>query len=276
MSTDTNCTPPGDPHKQLKEEILADLPRLGPNDTFTFSCQPGISCFNRCCGDVNIFLTPYDVLRIKNRLGIDSTEFLDKYTLMPFQKDMKTPALVLKMSDDEKKMCPFVTEEGCGIYSDRPWPCRMYPIGVASPGDAREEEFFFVLIEDQCEGHGCGKEWTVAEWFADQEVDHYNEMAKDYTAITLHPAIIRGEPLDVKQTEMFFTACYDLDRFRRFLLDTTFFERFEVEPETIEAIQTDDEALLRFAYRWIRFSILGDPTVKIKSEVIENRKQELS
>ena len=57
-----------DPTQQLQEKILEDYPRLGPDDTFQFACHPGVSCFNRCCGDVNIFLSPYDVLRLKTGL----------------------------------------------------------------------------------------------------------------------------------------------------------------------------------------------------------------
>ena len=123
-----------DPRARLQQHILEQSPRLGPDDTFCFDCHPGISCFNHCCADVNIFLSPYDVLRMKRRLGMTSSQFLDTYTILPVHKDMKTPAVVLKM-DAGTKRCPFLTDEGCGIYSDRPWPCRMYPLGLASQKD---------------------------------------------------------------------------------------------------------------------------------------------
>ena len=129
MSDEEPATSPVDARRELEEKILKDSPRLGPDDRFEFACHPGVSCFNRCCGDVNIFLSPYDVLRIRKRLGMTSRDFLEKYALLPVQKDMKTPVVVLRMGDDEAKTCPFLTDEGCGIYSDRPWPCRMYPVG---------------------------------------------------------------------------------------------------------------------------------------------------
>ena len=91
MSDDKDPTQPNDQLDKLKEKIVGDYPRLGPDDTFQFGCHPGVSCFNQCCGDVNIFLSPYDVLRMKKRLEITSTEFLEKYTFLPVQKDMKTP-----------------------------------------------------------------------------------------------------------------------------------------------------------------------------------------
>ncbi len=51
--------------------------------------------------------------------------------------------------------------------------------------------------------------------------------------------------------------------------------RFDVEPETIEKIRTDDEALLDFGLRWLRFSLFGESTLKIKDEELEKKKEEL-
>ena len=47
---------------------------LGP-DGFTFACHPEVPCFNQCCRRLNLVLTPYDVLRLKNHLGMSSEEF---------------------------------------------------------------------------------------------------------------------------------------------------------------------------------------------------------
>ena len=113
MKDDKPLTSGSDPNARLQEKILQDYPRLGPDDKFQFACHPGVPCFNRCCSDVNIFLTPYDVLRLRKRLGMGSTEFLEKHVLLPVQKDMKTPVVVLRMNEDEAKTCPFLGAEGC-------------------------------------------------------------------------------------------------------------------------------------------------------------------
>ena len=42
---------------------------------FRFRCHKEIPCFTECCAKLDLLLTPYDVLRIKNRLKIDSEEF---------------------------------------------------------------------------------------------------------------------------------------------------------------------------------------------------------
>ena len=56
-------------------------------------------------------------------------------------------------------------------------------------------------------------------------------------------------------------ACYDLDRFRRFVFESTFLQRFEVEPELVERMRGDDEELLRFAFRWLRYALFAEPTM---------------
>jgi Fe-S-cluster containining protein len=263
----------GDPRRQLEEKILADYTRLGPDDTFRFACHPGVSCFNRCCGDVNVFLSPYDVLRLKKRLGMQSSEFLEKHTLMPIQKDMRTPVVVLRMNDDEAKSCPFLTDDGCGVYSDRPWPCRMFPLGLASQKDTpdgwRGERFYFLLQEEVCKGFDEPKEWTVRQWFDDQQIDAYDEWGEAFKELTLHKYFEEGGTLSPEKMHMLFTACYDIDKFREFVFGSTLLQRFEMDDDFVEQMRYDDEALLRFAFLWLRFSLFGEQTMKVKVEVAE-------
>ena len=54
MSDEEHSSLPLDARQELVEKILKDYPRLGPDDRFKFACHPGVSCFNRCCGDVNL------------------------------------------------------------------------------------------------------------------------------------------------------------------------------------------------------------------------------
>jgi len=265
---------------ELQAKILGDFPRLGADGRFRFACRPGISCFNRCCGDVNIFLSPYDVLRMKRRLGMSSREFLDQYALLPVHKEMKTPVVMLRMNDDRSKSCPFVTEAGCSIYSDRPWPCRMYPLGLAAQKDTpdgwRGERFYFLLREEVCRGFDEPQEWTVREWFDNQGIDEYDMWGEQFKELTLHTFFEQGGILSPKKMEMFFTACYDLDTFRKFVLESTLLERFEVDEEFVEQMRYDDEDLLRFAFLWLRFSLFGERTVRVKAGVLEAAKAQLS
>ena len=269
----SGAPPTDDPREKLQEKIIADYPRLGPDDTFKFACHPGVSCFNKCCGDVNIFLSPYDVLRMKKRLGMTSTDFLDEYAILPVQKDMKTPVVMLRMNDDEAKTCPFLKDEGCSLYSDRPWPCRMYPLGLASQKDTpdgwRGDRFYFLLQEDVCQGFGEPQEWTVRQWFEDQGIDEFDVWGEAFKELTLHKFFEDGGVLSAERMHMFFTSCYDQDKFREFVFDSTLLQRFVVDEDFIEEMRYDDEGLLRFAFLWLRFSLFGEDTMKVKEEVAE-------
>jgi len=273
MTDSDNSKPQKDQLARLQEKIIADYPRMGPDDSFKFGCHPGVSCFNNCCSDVNIFLSPYDVLRLKNRLGITSTEFLEKYALLPVQKDMKTPVVVLRMNDDESKSCQFLTEKGCGVYSDRPWPCRMYPLGMAAQKDTADgwqgDRFYFLLQEEGCKGFEEPTEMKVKDWIEDQGITEYDEWVEAYKELSLHEFFEGGGTLVPEKMEMLFTAAYDLDKFKQFVFQSTLLKRFEVDEDFVDQMRIDDEALLRFAFLWLRFSLFGEPTVKAKQQVMD-------
>jgi len=253
--------------KNLKETVLKEYPRMDLNSKFTFSCHPGVACFNKCCADVNIFLTPYDVLRMKNRMGISSSEFMNKYTALPIDKNQKFPVVLFSMRDEESKKCHFVDDEkGCTIYEDRPWACRMYPLGLASPKEGAtdlDEDFYFLLKEDVCLGHSEAQEYTVKEWLTNQGVTEYDEMGREYKDVTLHDFFDTGGELSGQQMEMFYTATYNLDEFKRFIFESSFLERFRVEEETLAAIKKNDEDLLKFGFRWLRYCLFGEKTMTV-------------
>ena len=264
--------------QRLKEEILKDYPRLDHDAEFSFGCHPGVPCFNACCADVNIFLTPYDIIRLKKRLGVSSGEFLKQYTLMPFDKNLPYPVVMFQMSDDDKKTCKLVGDEGCTVYEDRPWACRMYPLGLASPGETREptdKDFYFLMRDPICEGFRESKKWTVDEWMRDQGVDEYDAMGREFKDITLNPYFRMGQGITPKQVEMFFMACYDVDKFRDFVFGSSFLRKFGIDQDELDKIRADDIALLRFGYKWLRFALFGEDTLKIRSDVAEDKEKEL-
>ena len=259
-------------YEKFKEQILRDGPRLGPADQFHFQCHGGLGCFNHCCHDVNIFLTPYDVLRIKNRLGVSSEDFLDRYCLIPFSKAMRYPIILLKMKEDEELRCPFLdAPAGCSIYEDRPWSCRMYPLGRAAPPEGEAEELFhFLLQEDFCEGHRQAAEWTVAQWLENQNVGEYDAVGKVFQTFVQDKRLQEAD-LSPAQMDMIFMVFYDLDRFRRFVFDTKFLNMFEISPAAIDAMRSKDAALLRFGFDWLRFALWKDPTLRIREEIVRAR-----
>ena len=248
---------------------LRNKRELQEADSFRFGCHSKLSCFTDCCADINIFLTPLDVLRLSRCLNMSTTDFLDRHALVPITKELHLPVVVLRMGADPAKRCSFVGEKGCTVYEDRPWSCRMYPLGMALPparAGVEPQPRYFLFEDDFCKGHAEQPEWTVERWRADQNVDQQEELESGYRDIVSHPWFIGGtRQLDPKRMEMFYTGCYDLDTFRRFVFESTFLERFELEQELIEQIRASDEELLRFAFRWLRFALFAEPTIQTKS-----------
>jgi Fe-S-cluster containining protein len=255
------------------ESIIRDYPRLGFDDKFCFQCDRTVECFTHCCRDVTIVLTPYDVLRMKQALRIHSSEFLETYTISPFAKDQKIPVVILKM-DPETKVCPFVSKEGCSIYANRPWACRMYPLGLAQPDNPTPEErsFHFLLREDICLGHNTQHEVKVSEWIREQGIEEYDAMGTQFKELMLHPFWNSEDLLNPEQIDMYYMACYDIDRFRRFLFQTRFLQLFEVDEDRIEAMRRDDLELLDFAMQWLKFSLFKEESMKIKRSVMESKR----
>lgn len=261
--------------KDLKQRILEEAPRFGLDDKFQFGCHPGVPCFNDCCRDINIVLTPYCVIRLKNRLGIRSGKFLDEYAVVPFNKDMSQPVPILKMGDDGQHVCPFVGPEGCTVYEDRPWACRMYPIGFASPLDIGKqgEPFYFLMEEDHCKGFAEQGEFTIREWIEDQGIAEYNEMGELFKPISLHPFFDSGD-LSPAKMDMFFMVAYDIDRFRRFVFGSTFLDKFKISQDVIDALRSDDVELMKFGYNWIRFALFQEPALDLQQMFTDVQKRE--
>ena len=45
--------------------------------------------------------------------------------------------------------------------------------------------------------------------------------------------------------------------------------RFEIDEDFVEEMRSDDEALLRFAFLWLKFSLFGEKTMKVKPDIAE-------
>ncbi|PIE66295.1 MAG: zinc/iron-chelating domain-containing protein [Desulfobacterales bacterium] len=255
-----------------------DPVKLGLNSTITFRCHPGVSCFTNCCGSIKIVLTPYDILMLTRRLDIPAHEFLHAYTLPIYLEKTDMPGVMIKMREEDDK-CPFVTPEGCTVYSDRPTACRYYPVGMAdfheggrrdSDGNEvtpEEEKFFFLVKEPYCKGHEEKKKWTVGEWRADQGVDVRDEMNKEWLRLIMRRKSYGHQAsLSEQAKRMFFMASTDVSHFRRFVFESSFLETYEIDQETIDLIKDDDVALLLFSFEYLGNSLFGKQTMKINEE----------
>ncbi|MBF0610209.1 MAG: YkgJ family cysteine cluster protein [Magnetococcales bacterium] len=251
--------------------------RLGGTDTFKFRCHPGVSCFNECCSKIEIILTPYDMLRLRRRLNLDAEAFLYEYADPSLNQKGQLPMAMLRMDASTGK-CPFNTPEGCSVYEDRPVTCRYYPIGLAlmhkqqSEGD---ESFYFLIKEDFCKGHLEDKQWSVAQWRQDQGSDGYDQHNQEWMDVVLRRRTAgdtTGTSLPL--SEMFYMATTNPEAFRRFVFDSSFLRRYEVDEETAKLIQEDDEALIAFAFRWLKGALFGSRDgLSVRREAMEDLKQ---
>jgi len=246
-----------------------------PEGKFSFACHPGVSCFTRCCADLDLALTPYDVLRLKNRLTMHSGEFLDGFTTDEVRHNCGLPVLMLRMNNDAKKSCPFLRPEGCTVYEDRPGACRLYPVARAAKYvGGRIKEQHFLVKEEHCQGFQQKKEWTPQGWMADQGLEPYNEMNSLWMAINQSseggttPPSITDDKL-----RMYFMACYNLDAFKEFVFESRLLKMFDVARKTVSRIQADDTQLLTFAFTWLQFALFGKQTMKLSQAVINRKKR---
>ncbi|MBU0728451.1 MAG: YkgJ family cysteine cluster protein [Proteobacteria bacterium] len=244
-----------------------------------FRCYPGISCFTACCGNIKIILTPFDILRIRREINLSAQEFLLRFTRPVHLEKTDLPGVELNLDEDGR--CPFVTPEGCTIYSVRPTTCRYYPVGMANFHEGKKEnqtaeEFYFLVKEPHCKGHEEEKEWTIREWRKDQGVDISDEMNKDWMEI-----IMRRKSFGLQATmseegkKIFFMVSTDLDRFRDLIFNSSFLDTYEVDQATLDQIKKDDKALLKFSYRFLNSTLFGAQDLKIKEEKIKAKSEEI-
>lgn len=255
--------------------------KLTLDSPLKFRCHPGVRCFTACCGGIKIVLTPYDILQLTNRLGIPAHEFLHKFTMPTYLEKTDMPGVMIKLREEDNK-CPFVTPEGCTVYTDRPTACRYYPVGMADfhEGGSRdsdgnevqsaEEKFFFTVREDHCKGFEEDKKWTIREWREDQGVDVRDEMNKEWLRL-----VMRRKSYGLQATlsepakRMFFMASTDLATFRKFIFESSFLDTYELDQETIDKIREDDVELMLFSFKYLAATLFGAQTLNIKGEKIK-------
>jgi len=216
-----------------------------------------------------MFLYPYDILRLKSSLNINSQEFMENFTrIVRGLENPYFPSVMLRLTEDEPKSCPFLEKSGCGVYMDRPSACRTYPLerGVdRTPEKRMSKDFYFMTSHDYCHGHQEEKSFTVKKWIRNQRLDDYNLMndlwAEVDTVFADNPWA--GEGSGGPKQQIAFTACYDIDNFRLMVAKHDLLERFIVSRDQKRRINESDTELLKFAFEWVK-NFLGAPSSLLK------------
>jgi len=250
--------------KTIKLEDIADVrgEHLGRNDQFSFRCRPGLACFNQCCRNLNLFLYPYDIIRLKHVLDISSDVFLDQYVDIVMREGNYFPDVLLKMSESSDRACIFSTTEGCRVYAERPYTCRTFPMeyGLRYGQDGHKPELIgFFRPPEFCLGPQAGHRWTLQSWARDQEADQHQKMAQQWSEVKrlFQKNPWGSEGPQGKRAKMSFMASYNMDAFRGFVYGSSLLKRVKVKTGLLKKMRTDDVALMRFGFDWIRLSVWG-------------------
>jgi hypothetical protein len=252
--------------------------KLSLDDTIQFRCHKDIACFNECCKRIDIVLTPYDILRLKKRLELTSDEFLKQYTV-PYEMDGHgMPGVKIRTADDNPA-CPFLREDGCSVYEDRPTVCRYYALGLMSmrtQNTLTDENAYFLIKEDHCLGHNEPRTLTIQAYRQEQDVEHYEEMDQEWRQIVLKkrssgPTIGKPSP---RSFQFFFMVSYNLDQCLAFIQSQGFADVYDLSTDEFEQLQTDDVALLKFGFRLLKQVLFGEMTIPLKADAMQKRVQQ--
>lgn len=252
------------------------MPEMLEGDTtIQFQCRKGIDCWNACCSNIDISLTPVDILRLSRRLGISTTEFLVQYTF-PYEMEPNGIAGVKFKPVENGSACQFMRPEGCDVYTDRPTACRYYPVALLSM--RRSDEYtdrnaYALVKEPHCHGHNEPRRLTIEEYRREQGLVEYDELGRGWRQLVLKkkssgPTV--GAP-SKRSLQLWFMACYDLDRFRDFVASTSFNEAYDVPWDEMQKILATDIELMLFAYRFLRQTMFGEETIRMKPDAYEKR-----
>jgi len=262
---------------ELPHNSPVEPTRLELEDKIKFRCHKDISCWNQCCSRADVSLAPYDIIRMKKNLNIDSTEFLKNYTV-PFEIDAHgIPGIKLRTTDDGA--CLFMNDEGCSVYEDRPTACRYYPSGLLSMralGKSEDEQHFLMIKEEHCKGHDEDREITIADYRKEQVVEEFDELNRDWYRIILKkkstgPTI--GAPSDMS-LQLFFMASYDVDRFRRFVMSDSFKNMYTITDEEFASFEKDDVKLMTFGFALMKQVLFGEISIKEREGAHDKRAEE--
>ncbi len=225
-----------------------------------FACHPGVACFTECCRELDLALTPYDVLRLKRNLGLLSGKFLSQYVIVEWDEQQVFPRCYLTMVDDGRASCVFVDAAGCAVYADRPGSCRAYPVGrgAARTVEGQLTESLVLIREPHCLGFSEAASQSAGDYLLDQGLKPYNRYNDALLELLQHQKVQNRTFRPTRyQLDQYMLALYDLDQFRRELNEGRITLAAPLTSAQLQGLTGDDEELLLLGIRWLMREFFG-------------------
>ncbi len=265
--------------ENIRNEIPYESPvapvELGLDSEIQFHCHKNISCFNACCKNTDITLTPYDIQRLKRRLNMTSSQWVNRFTI-PFALDAHAMPGLKLANRPGSNACIFLEKQGCSVYEDRPAACRYYALGsmgVRKQGDAKVEDIYFLVKEDHCKGHEEPRKLTVREYLHEQGIGEYDDNNRQWRDIVLKkrssgPTI--GQPTP-RSLQLFDMCSYDIDSFRDFFNSAGFNQVFDLGDDEKKSLSEDEDKLFQFSCRFLKQVLFGEMRIPVRADARERR-----
>lgn len=143
-----------------------DQMKIGLDDTFKFNCT---MCGKCCINRDDILLTPKDLFKISNALGLQILDCIKQHCVVYIGHTSKIPIVKLEPIGPTKR-CPLLKGNRCSVHNVKPVVCAMFPLGRCI--SLSDDEFNTKNIDEKqiqyiFQNPNCGdkkKVHTVREW----------------------------------------------------------------------------------------------------------------
>jgi hypothetical protein len=99
-------------------------------------------------------------------------------------------------------------------------------------------------------------------------VDIHDQINAEWTDLLVRK---RSFPPSMQLTEktrqMFFMVSYNIDKFREFVFESSFLNRYQVEEDALERIKDDEIELLKFGLKWLKWLLFKEGDFKLRADV---------
>lgn len=222
---------------QEKEDQIKRIKKnqIKEGQTFRFGCD---KC-GKCCHNMkDVILTSFDIYRMAKALDITMEEWIDLYANICIGQESKLPVVSMK-SIGETRRCPFVKDNECVLYENKPDVCSLFPLGrcVVYPKDEAVSDVQIMYFHN---GVHCGtdeKEWTLSEWKETYALDEREKFFIRWTLV--HQEIsdfateimenCKSEKLQIMVINMFMTFLYT-----HYSTEEAFLPQFEQNMENLK------------------------------------------